>query len=93
MANIRSMKKDLRRNEKRRLRNQVTKSAIKTFVRRVRTAIKGGDPVVTGQEMKIAVSVIDKAYERGIIHRNTAARRKSRLMKAANKMVPVGSKS
>lgn len=78
------MKKDLRRNRKRRVRNLATKSAIKTFVRRARVAIKAGGTAME-TEVKQAVSFIDKAFERGIIHRNTAARRKSRLMRAAAK--------
>lgn len=78
MPNIDSMKKDLRRNEKRRIRNQAAKSALKTFVKKART---GGDaPTVVA-----AVKALDKAAQRGIIHKNQAARRKSRLMKAVNK--------
>lgn len=86
MANIRSMLKDLRRNRKRRLRNQAARSAIKTYTRRVRAAIKAGDEAKVRVEISLASSVVDKALQRGIIHRNTAARRKSRMMKAANKL-------
>ncbi|MCW5947756.1 MAG: 30S ribosomal protein S20 [Fimbriimonadales bacterium] len=81
-------KKDLRRskwrsalarNERLRLRNQSAKSALKTFVKKA----KGTGDV---EAVKSAAKALDKAAERGIIHRNQAARRKSRLMKAANRV-------
>lgn len=79
MPNIKSMKKDLKRNAKKNERNTSAKSALKTFIKKARTA--------TGEETAKAVSLatkhLDKAAERGIIHKNQAARRKSRLMKAA----------
>ena len=78
MPNIESMKKDVRRNEKRRVRNQDAKSALKTFVKKART---GADAT----SVVSAVKALDKAAQRGIIHKNQAARRKSRLMKAINK--------
>jgi small subunit ribosomal protein S20 len=76
MPNIKSMKKDLKRNEKSRVRNQASKSALKTFVKKA----KGTGAV---EDVKTAVKNLDKAAQRGIIHKNQAARRKSRLMKAA----------
>lgn len=79
MPNIKSMVKDLKRNERRRLRNQSTKSALKTHVKKVRKAIGTPEGDALLQE---ACSLLDKAAERGIIHKNQAARRKSRLMKA-----------
>jgi small subunit ribosomal protein S20 len=84
MANIKSMKKDIKRNAKRHDRNTATVSALKTYVKKVRVAaaVKADDLDV---RMKEAVSKIDKAQERGIIHKNTAARKKSRLMKLVNK--------
>lgn len=85
MANKRSSKKDLRRTEKRRVVNQSTKSALKTYVKRVRQAATAGDAAKTQTALTSAVSALDKAAERGIIHKNQAARRKSRIAKAANK--------
>lgn len=79
MPNIKSMKKDLKRNAKRRARNQATKSALKTFVKKAKAA-EPGAPAVTQ-----AIKALDKAAERGIIHKNQAARRKSRLMLAVKK--------
>ena len=77
MANIRSSKKDIRRSSKRRLVNQGVKSALKTYIKKAKAA---ADPAATVQ----AVKALDKAVQRGIIHKNQAARRKSRLAKAVN---------
>lgn len=83
MANKRSSKKDLRRSAKRRVQNQSTRTALKTFLKKVKTA---ADSQAAGEALKIAVSALDKAAERGIIHKNAASRRKSRAAKAANKI-------
>lgn len=80
MANLKSSKKDLKRSEKARLRNQSTKSALKTFVKKARTADADTSPAAVAA----AVKALDKAAQRGIIHKNQAARRKARLMKAVN---------
>ena len=87
MANIKSSKKDLKRNAKRRIRNQSTKSALKTYVKKVRTAVTGADSAVVKETLIAAVKHLDKASQRGIIHKNQAARRKSRIAKAANKVL------
>ena len=81
MANIKSMKKDLKRNEKRRVKNQATQSALKTFVKKARSASVEAAP----SALALACKQLDKAAQRGIIHKNQAARRKSRLMSAATK--------
>ena len=83
MANKRSSKKDLRRIAKRRVRNQGTRTALKTFVKKVKTAADGATATAA---LQTAVSALDKAAQRGIIHKNAAARRKSRVAKAANKV-------
>jgi small subunit ribosomal protein S20 len=85
MANTKSSKKDLRRSAKRRVRNQAAKSALKTYVKKVRVAATGGDANTAQTALTQAVSALDKAAQRGIIHKNQAARRKSRIAKAANK--------
>ncbi len=82
MANTKSAKKDLRRVAKKRVRNQATKSALKTFVKRVRQS--AGDAKSSAEALAKAVSALDKAAEHGTIHKNQAARRKSRIAKAAN---------
>lgn len=78
MANIKSQIKRNRQNEKRRLRNR-------TFRGAARTAIKNARAEMTEVEVKNAVSALDKAAEKGAVHPRNASRRKSRLMKAANK--------
>ncbi|HRK20335.1 MAG TPA: 30S ribosomal protein S20 [Fimbriimonadaceae bacterium] len=82
MANKRSSKKDLRRIAKRRVRNQGTRTSLKTFVKKVKTAT----PANVEGALVQAVKALDKAAQRGIIHKNAAARRKSRAAKAANKV-------
>ena len=82
MANTKSSKKDLRRTVKRRARNLATRSALKTFVKKARKAV-GTETAQTA--LVSAVSALDKAAQRGIIHKNQAARRKSRIAKAAAK--------
>lgn len=86
MANTRSSKKDLRRIAKRRVRNMGTRTALKTHVKKVRTAAASGDGATTKDALVSASSAIDKAAQRGIIHKNQASRRKSRAAKAANKL-------
>jgi small subunit ribosomal protein S20 len=85
MANTKSSKKDLRRSAKRRIRNQASRSALKTYVKRVRTTAATGDEKTTAPALIQAISALDKAAQQGIIHKNQAARRKSRVAKAANK--------
>jgi len=82
MANKRSSKKDLRRIAKRRVRNQGTRTALKTYMKKVKTATTD----TVSQALVTAVTALDKAAQRGIIHKNAAARRKSRAAKAANKI-------
>ena len=91
MPNIKSVIKDVKRSRQRQLRNQATKSQIKTFVKKTRALITTGtaQPQEVSASVSKTVSVIDKAWKRGIIHKNAAARRKSRLMKrAAQTAVP-----
>jgi len=85
MANTKSSKKDLRRIVKRRARNLTAKTALKTYVKKVRVAAATGDTGATSTALTTAVKMLDKAVKRGIIHKNAAARRKSRIAKAANK--------
>jgi small subunit ribosomal protein S20 len=84
MANIKSAKKRMRVSATKHERNRVVRSAVKTRVARARRVIDGGgspEPeVLVG-----AISSLDQAAEKGILHRNNAARRKSRLMLAANR--------
>ena len=84
MANIKSQIKRNRQNEKRRLRNRNFTGRARSFVKKARTAIAEG-PVEDARVATIqAISALDKAAEKGVIHKNNAARRKSRLMKRLN---------
>jgi small subunit ribosomal protein S20 len=78
MANIHSQKKRILRSERERLENRRYTSAIKTYFRRLETAIEGGDDATAQTEHKTLVSTIDKAVKRGALHRNTGDRKKSR---------------
>ena len=81
VANIKSQIKRNKQNETRRLRNKAVKSEIKT---RVKTAVAAADAGTADVEAtKLAIKRIDKAASKGVIHKNQAARRKSRLMKSA----------
>ncbi|HVT14332.1 MAG TPA: 30S ribosomal protein S20 [Fimbriimonadaceae bacterium] len=85
MANKKSSKKDMRRIVNRTARNKAARTALKTYVKRVRTATTAGDATEVKTALTTAQSMLDKAAQRGIIHKNQAARRKSRAAKAANK--------
>ena len=83
MANIKSQIKRNKQNEKRRLRNRIVRGSARTAVKNANKAM------TTGEETKVsiltAISALDKAANKGVIHAKNASRRKSRLMKAANK--------
>ena len=83
MPNIKSVKKDVKKSRERRLRNQSAKSAVKTAIKKSRTVI-AGDVAAAPDVVRKAIALIDRVEDKGIIHRNTAARRKSRLMKRLN---------
>ncbi len=80
MANIKSQIKRNRQNEARRLRNRVFRGSARAAVRAARVTIDSGAPDKAA--VLLAISRLDKAAEKGVIHKNNAARRKSRLMKA-----------
>ena len=88
MANIKSQIKRNRQNDKRRLRNRVFRGTARIAVRSARTAIDAGVPE-SKASLTAAISELDKAVERGVLHKNNAARRKSRLMLALARMEPV----
>lgn len=85
MANIKSQKKRILTNEKRRLRNKGVRSELKTRVKKADIALAAGETPETGDTLRLAQRRLDKAGRKGIIHKNQAARRTSRLMKRANK--------
>ncbi len=81
MANIKSAIKRNKQNEKRRVKNRVYRGKARTFVQKARAAIDGGDVEASKAATMNAISALDKAAQKGVIHKNNAARRKSRLMK------------
>ncbi|HNK64589.1 MAG TPA: 30S ribosomal protein S20 [Anaerolineales bacterium] len=81
MANIQSQIKRNRQNEKRRLRNRNVRGAARTADNAARKALAASTPE-TKDAVLNAISTLDKASEKGVLHKNTVARRKSRLMKA-----------
>jgi small subunit ribosomal protein S20 len=78
MANIHSQKKRILRSERERLENRRYTSAIKTYFRRLETAVGEGDATAADTEHRELVSTIDKAVKVGALHRNNGARKKSR---------------
>jgi small subunit ribosomal protein S20 len=92
LANTKSAEKRIRSNERKRQRNQMYRSRVKTMIRKAEQLIFSGQP---GEDaVKEAISTLDKAAVKGIIHKNNAARRKSRLMKKLNTYVaPVATAS
>jgi small subunit ribosomal protein S20 len=86
LANIKSQIKRNRQNEKRRLRNRYFSGRARTFVRKARVQIADGDIDDAIKATRLAVSALDKAAEKGVLHKNNAARRKSRLMKRLAKL-------
>jgi small subunit ribosomal protein S20 len=81
MANIHSQKKRIERAERERLENRRYTSKIKTYFRRLESAVAGGDDEVAEAEHRGLVQTIDKAVKRGALHRNNGARKKSRAAK------------
>ncbi len=79
MANIKSQIKRNRQNEGRRRRNKSVRSALKTRVKRFEQAVASGDADAAQQEYAATARALDKAASAGIIHKNKAANRKSRL--------------
>jgi len=86
VANIKSQIKRIRTNEKARLRNKAVKTELKTYVRRVREAIAAGDKESAESALQVASRKLDKAVSKGVIHRNQAANRKSKLARQVNKL-------
>lgn len=80
MANIKSQKKRILTNEKRRVRNQSVKSELKTLVRHTREAVEAGDKDKAIAALRIASRKLDVAVSKGVIHKNQAANRKSGIM-------------
>lgn len=98
MANTKSAEKQIRQNERRRARNRWFESRARTFIKKAQKAIDAGDVDAARAAFLDVQSALDTAAEKGIIHKNNAARRKSRLAKRiklaeSGALTPVATKS
>ncbi|MBC8505732.1 MAG: 30S ribosomal protein S20 [Anaerolineales bacterium] len=81
MANLKSAIKRNRQNEKLREHNRIYRGSARTFVRKALATIESGDVEASREATMVAVKALDKAAQKGVIHKNNASRRKGRLMK------------
>ena len=81
MANIQSAKKQARQSERRRIRNRVVRSSMRNYVKVARLALESKDVQAAESAVQVAISQLDRAASKRIIHSNQASRSKSRLMK------------
>ncbi len=91
MPIIKSSEKDLRRTARRSAVNRAAKGKVRSSLKKVRTAMDGGQVEAARQALTAATPVIDRAASKGILHKNAAARHKSRLMRRLNKLTPPAS--
>ncbi|MBN1315408.1 MAG: 30S ribosomal protein S20 [Anaerolineales bacterium] len=81
MANTKSAIKRIRSNERKRQRNRIFRSKTRTYIKKTRSLVEEGRLDEAREMAQSAISSLDKAAIKGIIHKNNAARRKSRLMR------------
>ena len=81
MANIKSQIKRNRQNEKRRLRNRVYRGAARKAIKQARLQMESGDVEKSREATLMAIKRLDKAAQKGVLHKKNAARRKGRLMR------------
>ena len=79
MPNHKSAEKRVRQNERRRVVNRSNRTKLRSSIKNLRSALKGGDASKVGALLPKTVSEIDKAVQKGVLHRNAAARHKARL--------------
>jgi small subunit ribosomal protein S20 len=84
MPNHKSAEKRMRQNEKRRLVNRNNRGRLRTGIKKLRAALEGGEAGTLGTLLPETISLIDKAVQKGVLHRNAAARYKSRLTARVN---------
>jgi small subunit ribosomal protein S20 len=92
MANTQSAKKRVRASLRKRDRNRSTRSAVKTLVSRARRPALPDAASLASEVVRRAISALDKAAEKGVLHANNASRRKARLMSALAKLAPAAGK-
>lgn len=83
MANIASQKKRILRSDRERTENRLLTSTVKTYFRRLESAVEGGDAAAIEAEHRALVSRVDKAIQKGAMHKNTGARKKARAARLA----------
>jgi len=86
MPNHKSAEKRVRQNEKRRAINRNNQSRLRTQVKKLRSSLEGGDKQQSQEFLVPTISLIDKAVNKGVLHKNTAARYKSRLTSSVSKL-------
>lgn len=86
MANHKSAEKRVRQNAKRKDINRNNRSKLRTSIKKLRAAVTGHDKPGSVELLNPTISLIDKAVNKGIIHKNTAARHKSRLTKHVSEL-------
>ena len=86
MPNIKSAKKRVKVIQTKTLRNQMVKSALKTYTKKFEVALATGDKTSASQAMSLVTKKIDQAVAKGIMKKNTASRRKSKMAVALNKI-------
>jgi small subunit ribosomal protein S20 len=85
MPNTASAKKALRQSTKRRLHNRAQRSALRTVIKKCRAAVQSGDSTAAAEALRLAAKKLDQSAAKGLIHKNAAARTKSRLTHMAKK--------
>jgi small subunit ribosomal protein S20 len=85
MANTKSAKKRAEKSEAQRIKNRTMRSRMRTAVKKLRAAVESGDQKKAQELLPLTIKVVDSTAQKGIIHRNTAARTKSRLVAALRK--------
>ena len=84
MPNHKSAEKRMRQNERRKLINRGHRTKVRTYIKKLRSAVDAGDRKEIDQLLPTVVSVIDRSVQKGVLHANAAARYKSRLTVASN---------
>jgi small subunit ribosomal protein S20 len=92
MANTKSALKRIRQSEKRRVRNIAVRTGVRTAVKTTRTALAGGTAEEARTSLARAIQLLDKAVTKGVVHRNAAARKKSRLTRQLNALAAAPSR-
>jgi len=85
MPNHKSAEKRMRQNEKRRVINRSNRTKVRTYIKKLRSALDSGQKQEVDQILPEVISVIDKSVQKGVLHANAAARYKSRLTVSANR--------